>query len=80
MTWPPAGHDRQRELFDADPAPCEPPHGDEPEQPGPPLRIGDDGRLVYHTVCDSLTNPDPSDMTFYCAECDTRVDPAEYHD
>lgn len=28
MTWPPAGHDRQRELFDADPEPCEPAKSD----------------------------------------------------
>lgn len=25
MTWPPAGHDRQRELFSDDAEPCEPP-------------------------------------------------------
>jgi hypothetical protein len=28
MTWPPAGHDRQRELFDGDAEPCEPPRAE----------------------------------------------------
>jgi hypothetical protein len=72
------GARRERERVIPDPGPCEPPRADQPEQAGPPLRTEHDG--VYHTVCDSPVEPDPSDMTFYCAECDTRIDPAEYHD